>query len=71
MPKSVGMTGSKWFRCDYSGFHFPVSERVYQYGYQVAARYADLPGGQQTTDQQRLNFADAKASGYLSWPKTS
>lgn len=27
MPRSVGMTGSKWFTCDQCGFDYPIKYR--------------------------------------------
>ena len=46
MPRSRGMTGSKWFQCARSGWWFPVRERAYDNGIEVARRFLDRPGGQ-------------------------
>lgn len=51
-----GMRGQKRFRCDLSGFYFPITERVFQRGLQVAQRFADEPGRQQDNDPRSLRF---------------
>ena len=61
MPNSVGMTGSKWFRCDRCGRWYPIRYKAVQDGLSVCTYLPclDEPGYRSSpTDPRRFNLTD-------------
>lgn len=60
MPRTEGRTGSKWFRCDQCGFHYPVKYRARQRGFSFCTYIPclDEASRQEDDDPRRLVFSD-------------